>query len=81
MTNYAAIGTDGIRPVVWGVGDSPDAAEAEAREGVGGVEAPDAPLAVVEITADQRREIDAGQVSTEALGIQLTASQIRELTE
>jgi hypothetical protein len=34
MTQYVAIGTDGMRPVVWGLGDSPEAALIEAREQV-----------------------------------------------
>lgn len=30
--HYATIGTDGTRPVIWGLGASPEASEADARE-------------------------------------------------
>jgi hypothetical protein len=83
MTNdkhYAAVGTDGIRPVVWGIGDSYDAARVEAREQLANTdpEYRDDPLVIVEITAEQRACIEAGEVSAEKLGIDLSVADVRQ---
>jgi len=81
-TYYAAIGTDGIRPVVWGLGETEGAAGTEARiqqaQSVDGDPLNDA-LVIIEVTAEQSERVTAGVVDLETLGIQLTPVQIREL--
>jgi hypothetical protein len=66
-TTFAAVGTDGRRPVVWGAGSTPEAAMDDARawlratnpEWNEGMEA----LETHPITAAQLRAIDTGDVS------------------
>lgn len=69
---FAAIGDDGTRPVVWGVGLSPDLARADARrwlaesgdgEHVGEADG----MAIVTIDAARAALIEAGDVSAEGL--------------
>ncbi|MCK9513032.1 MAG: hypothetical protein M0R28_17650 [Pigmentiphaga sp.] len=77
-THFAAIATDGISPVVWGVG----ATEAEAREDASDLSDGEVPTdyVIVPITAAQLEQIEAGEVSLEALGIELTEAQIAALS-
>lgn len=66
-TNYAAISTDGTRPVVWGLGSTEEEARAEAAaEASGWSSGGDATVAIPASVADRIR---AGEVSCEALGI------------
>lgn len=69
MTNqyYAAIGDDGTRPVVWGLGASHAEALADAALQNDGDDV--GALNVVVITAEQAERIRAGEVSTDVLGI------------
>ena len=79
---YAAIGTDGTRPVVWGLGESPE----EAREDAMGqlreqLEDPDCESnywLTLPITTEQATLIEGGEVSTEALGVELPAAWLKE---
>lgn len=80
--NYATIGTDGARPVVWGLGVSPEASEADAREQLQELEDPDCAeeLVTVPITEEQARRVkEDGEVSTKALGVELPAAWLAEL--
>lgn len=61
---YVAIGTDGTRPVVWGLGDTYESALADAA----GQEDSDADRAV-EVSEEIAAAVRAGEVSCEALGI------------
>lgn len=76
-THFAAVATDGISPVVWGVGTS----EAEAREEADELSDGEGPTdyVIVPITAAQLERIEGGEVSLESLGIELTEAQIAEL--
>jgi hypothetical protein len=67
-TQFAAIGTDGTRPVVWGLGATEDEAEEDARAQD---DAGDVKLITVEVTAEQAARIEAGEVSVATLGIAL----------
>lgn len=74
---FAAIASNGLEPVVWGIGTTEDAARQEAEEW-GGEDAP-GDYVFVPITAAQRELIKAGDVSAASLGIELTKGQIAEL--
>lgn len=76
-THFAAIASNGLEPVVWGIGTTEDAARQEAEEW-GGEDAP-GDYVFVPITAAQRELIKAGDVSAASLGIELTKGQIAEL--
>jgi hypothetical protein len=74
---YAAIGTDGVRLVVWGMGETAEASIAEARSelreaGLGIEGEVDAPNGVEidtrEITASDANAIKAGDVDAASLG-------------
>ena len=54
--HYVAVGDDGLRPVVWGVGTSPEAARRDAQRWLGGHGDLDA-LAVYPATAEQARRV------------------------
>lgn len=60
MTKFAAIGTDGTRLVVWGMGDTAEAALVDAglQEGVDGVD-----LRAVPVGAEQVAEIERGGIA------------------
>lgn len=62
---FAAIGDDGVRPVVWGLGDTPEAALLDARE-QDGIDA-GADLHVMPITRDQQAAIRCGDVDASGL--------------
>lgn len=64
MTKFAAIGTDGTRNVVWGLGDSEDAALADAA----GQEDVPADLTTRAVTAADAEAIEAGDVDAASLG-------------
>lgn len=64
--HFAAIGDDGRRPVVWGVGDTDEEALADARSELRQAGAT-SELRVVEITAERRAAIEAGDVDAEGL--------------
>lgn len=82
MAHYATIGTDGTRPVVWGLGVSPEASEKDAREQLHAqLEDPNCEedLVTVPVTVEQAKRIEEdGEVSTEVLGIGLPASWLAE---
>lgn len=82
MAHYAAVGTDGLRPVVWGIGDTRDEALVDAGRSFGqcGIDPKTEPLLVKEITARQRRSVLDGEVSTDELGIVLDKNDIRTLS-
>jgi len=70
--NYATIGTDGTRPVVWGLGLSPEASEANAREQLQALgDGCEEELVTVPITEAQAQRVEEGEVSTKALGLAL----------
>jgi hypothetical protein len=54
---FAVVGTDGWRPVVWGIGATEDAAQADARENECGT------CQTYEITAAQAAVVVSGDVS------------------
>jgi hypothetical protein len=64
---FAAVGNDGNRPVVWGLGSSETAALADAVSQAAGCN-PEVDRTVA-ITTDQAERILAGEVSTESLGV------------
>ena len=70
-THYAAIGTDGTRPVVWGLGYSEAAARADAADWLGGDGRYDTSdgvaMTVVAVTDEQASAIDAGVIDWESL--------------
>ncbi len=63
-TGYAAVGSDGMRLVVWGIGDTAKEARADAvdsvAQGMGGAAVA---LECYEITADQAAVVESGDVS------------------
>lgn len=62
---FAAIGTDGLRFVVWGLGETEEAAEAEAAAEAGSA---DPQLAcTVPVTAERAADIRAGAITAEDL--------------
>lgn len=63
MTKFAAIGTDGTRAVVWGLGATEEAAEADAAEQEG---AP-SDLVLVSVSTGRASAIEAGNVDAEDL--------------
>lgn len=65
-THFAAIASDGVEPVVWGIGTT----EAEARDDADELSDGEGPTDYV---------IVGGEVSLDALGIELTEAQIAEL--
>lgn len=79
---YVTIGTDGTRPVVWGLGGSPQEAEEDAREQLHAqLEDPDCEegLLTLPVTEEQARRVDEdGEVGTEELGIVLPKSWLAE---
>lgn len=68
--HYAAIGTDGLRPVVWGTGNSWDGAIADARHWLQHSRR-ESNLIVKTITAAQRELIEAGTVAVAEIGLDL----------
>jgi hypothetical protein len=60
-THYACVGSDGITLVVWGLGATPEAARAEAREQETDGEDVDA-MTIHPVTARQVNEIQSGVV-------------------
>lgn len=66
---HAAIGTNGIRDVVWGMGETVEEAIEEAREGLRQDGMPDTvELSTREISAGDVVAIEAGDVDAERLG-------------
>lgn len=65
----AAIGTDGIRLVVWGMGETAEEAISEAREGLRQDGTPDdVELTTREISAGDVAAVEAGDVDAARLG-------------
>jgi hypothetical protein len=71
---YAAIGTDGKRPVVWGLGRDSDAALDDAL-----ANGYDGDMITVVIDDATAKRVESGEVSCESLGIELTAGEISEI--
>jgi hypothetical protein len=70
---YAAIGTDGNRPVVWGLGATSEEAIQEAQKELHSSGYPSEDFDhVVQITLEQAYRVYQGEVSTELLGITLS---------
>lgn len=66
---YAAIGTNGIRDIVWGLGESAEAAEEQAREGLREDGTPDiVELRTQEVSAGDVAAVNAGDVDADRLG-------------
>lgn len=67
-TKYATIGDDGMRPVVWGLGDDIDAAHEDALSNLreAGAQSTE-PLRTVPVSAGRAALIEAGDVSAEGL--------------
>jgi hypothetical protein len=76
--NNAAVGTDGTRPVVWGVGKTGNDARADAESQLVECDG-ESPLVTVEISDEQLSRIKAGVVDAPELGIRLTPGQLRDL--
>jgi hypothetical protein len=76
MANVAAIGTDGLRPVVWGLGEDWEEAQADAQ----GYSDRLLRLVYVEVEEEQRARICAGEVDCASLGIELSAVQIKAIS-
>ena len=68
-TMIAVVGTDGVRPVVWGLGADIEAALADADEASN-----DAGLCPVAVTSDVAQRIRAGVIDCKTLGIEVKAS-------
>jgi hypothetical protein len=68
-TSFAAVGNDGQRPVVWGIGDTESEARADATENLRDVDCEDDvdDLRIVPITPDRRSKIEAGDVDASDL--------------
>lgn len=66
---FAAIGDDGTRPVVWGLGSTEEAATADARSELREAGVRSELTHVVQVTARQAASIRQGVVSVEALGL------------
>lgn len=62
-TKFAAVGTDGKRLVVWGLGDSADEALHEAERELFVADSSRQCFEVHEITADQAETVTTGDVS------------------
>lgn len=75
----AAIGSDGSRAVVWGVGPDASRAIRDAHDWLGDDD--DTVLITVPITDDQHAQVRAGAVDVGQLGIKLSAQEIREISE
>ena len=81
--HYATIGTDGTRPVIWGLGASPEASEADAREqycdqhmDLGFNEEG---MLTIPITEEQAQRVSEDEeISTEVLGIELPKAWLAE---
>lgn len=79
---FAAVGTDGRSPVVWGVGACPKDALSDAGKSfefsvlTNGREA----LVVKDITEQQYNAVINGVVSVAELGIELDASDLKHIT-
>ena len=78
-TWYAAIGTDGTSPVVWGLMHSPDAARREAARFGRDNGITIGPLSIQIVTDQQARHVLAGVVACDAIPITLTPDTLREL--
>ena len=65
---FAAIGTDGTRPVVWGLGNTEDEALAEAHEGLLQTDS-DSRLRTVEITEATYCAINAGDNAPQVIEV------------
>jgi hypothetical protein len=77
-SKYAAVGTDGIRPVVWGLGATREDAEEDAIENL--AQSGDrSPLVYVSIDDRTAERVEGGWVDADGLGIELSRSKIREL--
>lgn len=66
---FAVIGSDGTRPVVWGLGRSAEEARSDARAQPDASGCDPEVAEVVEVTAEQAARIQAGTVATAQLGI------------
>ena len=71
---FAAIGTDGTRPVVWGIGNTEDEALAEAHSGLIHTDS-DSRLRTVEITETTYYAINAGHNAPPELEIPRDSEQ------
>ena len=70
MSKFAAIGTDGRRPVVWGLGDTEAAALADGQDELretGGYDPRDPALRMVPVSDERAATILAGDVSADDL--------------
>lgn len=74
---YAALGSDGLRMVVWGIGRTEAAAEKEAREEARQSDVDPELTHTVKITAAQTRQIKLGHVGAESLGLAVAGRGLR----
>jgi hypothetical protein len=63
----AAIGTDGTRPVVWGLGATVEEATAEARRWAGDIGEDLDMIGTVEVDAERAARIEAGDIDANDL--------------
>ncbi len=66
---FAAIGTDGTKPVVWGTGSTPKLAIVDAKHWARLADADPELFDCVEVTEEQLDRIDSGEVQASTLGI------------
>jgi hypothetical protein len=67
---YVAIGDDGMRPVVWGMGETQDAALTQATDNLNSESCKGAEgqkLLIVEVSAERAARIEAGDVDASDL--------------
>lgn len=69
---FVAIGNDGTRAVVWGMGATVEAALREGRRYLADTTSPNEPLVTLEVPAHIAREVEAGDCSCAALDIDVT---------
>lgn len=66
---YAAIGTDGTREVVWGLGDTAAAAESNAASEAAESDCDPALTRTIRVSSEIATRVIGGEVSAAALGI------------
>ena len=67
MAKFAAIGDDGMRPVVWGIGETERLARRDAEEQAHDSCCGTGDLRIVEVSAERAARIEAGDVDASDL--------------
>lgn len=69
MAKFAAVGDDGTRPVVWGLGDTEAQARRDAEDQAYEFDCSTGILTLHEISDELARRIETGEIDAVALGI------------